>query len=150
MAKLLENKQIVHIVSEVVVLSGLTLYFSQVNKRLTKNITELNQKLEEQSVIIENHEQVIQKLVQNVNNITIQFHKSVQKSTPKQGPIKQSIFVQKQKHVDLPLKTTVQQPKNNKIKIEEVSSEDDEDDEEEDDEEDLDDILAEELGELSE
>ncbi len=148
MAKLLENKQIVHIVSEVVVLSGLTLYFSQVNKRLTKNITELNQKLEEQSVIIENHEQVIQKLVQNVNNITIQFHKSVQKSTTKQGPIKQSIFVQKQKHVDLPLKTTVQQPKNNKIKIEEVSSEDEDD--EEDDEEDLDDILAEELGELSE
>lgn len=45
---LFDNKQMVHIVSEVVVLLGITLYFSSKNKKLMNHIEELAQRLEQQ------------------------------------------------------------------------------------------------------
>lgn len=47
-SKFLENKQMIHIASEVVVLMGLTFYFSSKNKKLMGHIEELAQKVEAQ------------------------------------------------------------------------------------------------------
>jgi hypothetical protein len=60
--KLLDNKQLIHITAEVVVLTGLTFYFSSKNRTLMGHIEELAQRLEEQ----EDH---IQKLEQSLNNL---------------------------------------------------------------------------------
>ena len=67
MSKLLENKQIIHIATEVVVLIGLTFYFSSKNKKLMEHIEDLSQRLEDQEDLIQKHEQIIRQLVQAVN-----------------------------------------------------------------------------------
>jgi hypothetical protein len=59
MSKLFENKQLLHIASEVVVLSGIVFYISQTNKKLMSHIDELNQRLDEQEDIIKKHERII-------------------------------------------------------------------------------------------
>ena len=41
MSKLLENKQVIHIVSEIVAIVGITFYFSQQNRQLRKNMEDL-------------------------------------------------------------------------------------------------------------
>jgi hypothetical protein len=67
MSTLLENKQIIHVASEIVVLTGLTFYFSQKNKKLTGHIEDLAERIEEQEDLLQKHEQVIRKLVEFVN-----------------------------------------------------------------------------------
>jgi hypothetical protein len=67
MSTLLENKQMIHVASEIVVLSGLTFYFSQKNKKLAGHIEDLAERIEEQEDLIQKHEQVIRKLVEFVN-----------------------------------------------------------------------------------
>ena len=62
MSKFLENKQMVHIISETVVLIGMTFYFSQKNKKLTEKIEALSQRLEEQEDLIQKHDGIIRKL----------------------------------------------------------------------------------------
>jgi hypothetical protein len=57
----MENKQIIHIASEVVVLCGLTFYFSSKNKKLMGHIEELAQRLEEQEDHIQKLEQLAQR-----------------------------------------------------------------------------------------
>lgn len=68
MSKLLENKQMVHIISETVVFFGLTFYFSQKNKKLTEKIEALSQRLEEQEDLIQKHDNIIRKFVASMNN----------------------------------------------------------------------------------
>ena len=68
MSKLIENKQIIHIVTEVVVIAGIVFYFSSKNKKLSEQIEDLSQRLEDQEEMIQNHEQVIRQLVSAVNN----------------------------------------------------------------------------------
>lgn len=68
MSKFLENKQMIHIISETVVLIGMTFYFSQKNKKLTEKIEALSQRLEEQEDLIQKHDGIIRKLVETVNN----------------------------------------------------------------------------------
>lgn len=67
MSKLLENKQLVHITSEIVVLLGLTFYFNQQNKKLMGHIEDLVQRIEDQEDLLQKHEEVIKKLVEYVN-----------------------------------------------------------------------------------
>lgn len=67
MSKILENKQIIHIVSEVVILSGITFYFVSQNKKLQTQINELSGKLDEYEEMYQNHEQVIRQLVAFAN-----------------------------------------------------------------------------------
>lgn len=62
MSKLLENKQMVHIASEVVVIMGITFYFSRQNKQLREHIEDLAQRLEEQEDHIQKLEQTLTKL----------------------------------------------------------------------------------------
>jgi hypothetical protein len=69
MSKLFENKQIIHIASEFVVLTGLTFYFSSKNKKLLEHIEDLSQRLEEQEDIIQKHDNSIKELINAVNNI---------------------------------------------------------------------------------
>ena len=47
MSKLMENKQMIHIVSEIVALVGITFYFNQKNKKMLEHINDLSKKVEE-------------------------------------------------------------------------------------------------------
>ena len=71
---ILENKQLVHIISEVIVLIGLTFYFSSKNKKLMGHIEELAQRLEEQ----EDHIQKLENSVQQLTNILSQINQRLQ------------------------------------------------------------------------
>ena len=96
MSKLLENKQIIHIATEIVVLIGITFYFSSKNKKLLSHIEDLSQRLEDQEDLIQKHEQIIKQLFNTVNNlgnisqpinipiqsVTSQKPKNIQKSKP--------------------------------------------------------------------
>ena len=68
MSSLLQNKQIAHIATEVVVLLCVTFYFSSKNKKLLEHIEDLSQRLEDQEDSIQKHDQIIKQLVQLVNN----------------------------------------------------------------------------------
>jgi hypothetical protein len=54
--KILNNKQIIHIVTEVVVLIGIIFYFSSKNRKLLSHIEDLSQRLEEQEDILQKHD----------------------------------------------------------------------------------------------
>jgi outer membrane biosynthesis protein TonB len=68
MSKLLENKQIIHIVTEIIAIAVIIFYFSSKNKKLLGHIEDLSQRLEDQEDIIQKHEQIIKQLVQAINN----------------------------------------------------------------------------------
>lgn len=96
MSQILENKQMIHIVSEVVVLIGLTFYFNQKNKKLLNHIEDLAQRIEEQEDLIQKHENIIKKLVSSINELHANnlpqalpknvMKKSVPKTSPKVSP----------------------------------------------------------------
>ena len=56
----------VHILSEVVVVVGLTFYFNQKNKKLMAHIEDLAQRVEEQEDLLQKHDQIIQQLVDHI------------------------------------------------------------------------------------
>lgn len=64
MSKLLKNKVAIHIASEVVVLLGLTYYFSSKNRKLLEHIEDLSQRLEEHEEVIQSHTDILNRLVQ--------------------------------------------------------------------------------------
>ena len=68
MSKLLENKQIIHIVTEIIAAIVIIFYFSSKNKKLLGHIEDLSQRLEEQEDIIQKHELIIKQLVHVINN----------------------------------------------------------------------------------
>lgn len=74
MSKLFENKQMIHIASEVVVLVGLTYYFSQKNRKLMSQIEDLHQKIEEQDENINKNYQLILQLSNTINKIPSQVY----------------------------------------------------------------------------
>lgn len=63
--RLLENKQLVHIGTEVVVLLGITMYFSSKNKQLIQHIENLDKRLEEQ----QQHIQILESNVVALANL---------------------------------------------------------------------------------
>ena len=63
----MENKQMIHIASEIVVVIGLTFYFNQKNKKLMGHIEDLSQRIEEQEDLLQKHEQIIRKLLDFIN-----------------------------------------------------------------------------------
>jgi len=67
MSTILEKKHMIHILTEVVVLVALTFYFSSKNKKLLEHIEDLSKRLEEQEELVQNHEKIIQQLLENVN-----------------------------------------------------------------------------------
>lgn len=70
MSKLLEKKDIIHIATEIVVLIGITFYFSSKNKKLIDHIEDLSKRIEEQEDVVQKHEKIIMQLVQTINNQT--------------------------------------------------------------------------------
>ena len=50
MSKILENKQIIHIATEIVALMGIIFYFSSKNKKLLAHIEDLSQKHEKMMI----------------------------------------------------------------------------------------------------
>jgi hypothetical protein len=158
MSALLQNKQIAHVATEIVVLLGITFYFSSKNKKLLEHIEDLSQRLEDQEDSIQKHDQIIKQLVQIVNNINVQpKHRAPMTSSQENHPQfhgsksvdKKSLHVKQKKKIKSPPKIYeeneeidnelhIQQNEVNKI---ELLSEDD-------NESALDDELAEELQDL--
>ena len=92
MSNLSTNKQLmIHVASEIIVLSGITFYFNQKNKYLLSHIETLSQRVEEQEDIINKHEDIINKLVEYVkqqqkNNTPVQSPERTPERTPVQSP----------------------------------------------------------------
>ena len=78
MSKLLENKQMVHIVAEFVVLLGITFYFTQKNKKLMGHLEDLSQRIEEHEDKIKNQDMKIQRLGEHINMMLQQNQQKVQ------------------------------------------------------------------------
>ena len=74
MSKLIENKQIIHIVTEVAIIAGVIFLFSSKNKKLLEHIENLSKRLDEQNELIQKHEQIIRQLITVVNNPVSQTH----------------------------------------------------------------------------
>ena len=72
MNKIFDNKQMVHIVSEIIVLIALVYYVNQKNKKLLGYIEDLSQRIEEQEDKIENHETILRKIIDNLNRSNIE------------------------------------------------------------------------------
>ena len=156
MSQILENKQMVHIASEIIALIGLTFYFNQKNKKLMNHIEDLAQRIEEQEDLLQKHENIIKKLVASVNElhgnksqipIKTQIPKGVIK-TPKEVnhvyKAPQNILSQSSQVVDSNVRGLEQSLKN--IEDDTIIMEELEDDSSED----LDSAIAEELRELIE
>lgn len=74
MSKMFENKQLaIHVVSEVVVLVGLVFYFSSQNKKLSNNIADLAQRLEDQEEHINKLEEMLKQTAMVINGMTNQM-----------------------------------------------------------------------------
>ena len=149
----MENKQIIHIASEIVAFASLIYYFNQKNKKLLSHIQDLSQKMEEQAELLQKHEEVITKMTVFINQQKINssssetdsFNKKEQSKNRKKEPIK----VVKSEPIKVSFKEDV--PKQNNIiqRIEEISSESESESESESQSEsDLDLELSEELKEL--
>lgn len=66
-SKFLDNKQIIHIATEVVVLLGLVFYFSSKNKKLANSIEELAQRMEAYEEQIQKMESIISRMGEALN-----------------------------------------------------------------------------------
>lgn len=155
MPKLLDNKQIIHIVSEIVILIALTFYFSSKNKTLMSHIEELAQRLEEQENQIQKQNQLIQQLGNVVGNLQQSF--SSLSITPQPSVYKQRVKRPvKRSNRKTPVVVESVQPLNDmsyekrvRFDVEELDN-DDENDEDNDneDESDLDNDISAEIEEL--
>jgi len=142
MSKMMENKQMIHIASEIIVLGGLIYYFNQKNKKLLSHIQDLSRKIEDQEGILQNHEEIIRKMSEFIT----QQKNTIEKS--KKIPVKEirTITPKKSEPIKVSFKKNPSPIKNKIVKrVEEISSSEEEEEEEESD---LDAELEEELQEL--
>jgi hypothetical protein len=78
------NKQMmVHIVSEIVVLVGITFYFNQKNKKLMAHIEDLAQRVEEQEDLLQKHDQIIKQLVDHLSKQQAMTQQNIVQHSPK-------------------------------------------------------------------
>lgn len=87
----IDSKQIIHIASEIVVIGGITAYFMNKTSKLTEQIDDLEIKLVQHEEIIRNHENLILKLLNAVNEMQLQIQQNNQfkQQLPKQEVLKQ-------------------------------------------------------------
>ena len=152
----MENKQMIHIASEIVVVIGLTFYFNQKNKKLMGHIEDLSQRIEEQEDLLQKHEQIIRKLLDFINQSESKHqHPKSQSEYQPQVQTKQKKIEKEIKPKSIVTKTVLSKPEQKvTFKEEEIPRklnppppiEEEEEDEEEDS--DLDAELSEELKEL--
>ena len=62
------NKNVIHIVCEIVAFTGIVIYFYKRTKTLENQIKELATRLEEQDENIKKHEDILKKIVANMNS----------------------------------------------------------------------------------
>ena len=72
-----------HIVAELLAIVGISYYFFNKNKILTKNIQEITQRLEEQDEILSRHEEILNKLVMRKANGNNNNNNNVKVGLPK-------------------------------------------------------------------
>ena len=84
----MDNKQIIHIATEVITIVGLSIYFSRQNKKLFDSIEILTKSLNEQNEIIQKHENMINKLVETIQELIArpQMQPQMQPQMPPQMP----------------------------------------------------------------
>ena len=140
MSKLLENKQIIHIAAEMIVITGVVFYFSSKNKKLLEYIENLSVRLDEQDKLIQKHEQVIIQLVATINNTA-----SVKNSSRKSKNDSQSKNKEQKNTIRKVQKPLVSFDDNDEV-VENIKKESSS----EEDESELDAAIADELGELDE
>jgi len=61
------KQQIIHIVSEVVIITGISIYFQLKVRNLNNDIERMKNKIEQQDQVIQNHEQLLLKIMSNVD-----------------------------------------------------------------------------------
>lgn len=160
----LDTKQILHIVTELIVIVGISIYFVNKNKILSDHIEELELKIKQQEEILQNHDNLILKIMNTINVMNSQQHQQPQPQQPQPQPqipqllqknkIKLPKNINSSKKVVMIIPPSPQKPVQKKPKVEEIIEEEDEDEEDECDnefkEEDLDEELLEELKDLEE
>lgn len=67
----IDTKQMIHIAIEAVVLTSVSAYFMHKNKQLSEHIDQLEAKIQQQEEILQNHDNLILKLLNTVNNINL-------------------------------------------------------------------------------
>jgi len=75
------KQQIIHIVSEVVIITGISIYFQLKVRNLHSAIERLENKIEQQDQVIQNHEQLLLRIMNNVdsmNNNIFEMRKSLE------------------------------------------------------------------------
>jgi hypothetical protein len=63
------KQQIIHIVSEVVIITGISIYFQLKIRNLNSAIERLENKIEQQDQVIQNHEQLLLRIMNNVDSM---------------------------------------------------------------------------------
>lgn len=82
----IDKKTILHIASEIIVIGGISFYFSLKNKQCQEKISILEHKIQQQELIIQNHEQLLLKLLNNVNLLNNNINTIQQNSKKKKTP----------------------------------------------------------------
>jgi len=129
----------VHIISEVVVLVGLTFYFNQKNKKLMAHIEDLAQRVEEQEDLLQKHDRIIKQVVDHIGKQQQVIQQNVVSTRPNNKLKTASL-----KKVSKPVLVKETQP----IRVHFAQKEDSDSDSDYDSESDLDAELAEELNDL--
>ena len=131
MNRILEHKQIIHVVSEVVIIASVSYFFYQKNRKLSQEIENLSQLLQEQQNMLDKHETLIKKLLENQN---YQQQTAIQQN-------KSKVVKAIRKEVVLPLPIKEEEPENPRvIRLDEPEEKNDSD---------LDDEIQSELNELN-
>jgi hypothetical protein len=153
MSSIFQNKHLIHIAAEVIILSAVVIYFHLQNQKLTNHIKEIVKKLEEQDELLKKHDMILQRLL-TVNVQSFQNPGPILRQPPPQPtrPLQaQQPIVQEQKPA------RQEKPKNKtEIKVEakpvvlnlDTSIKEVEEESESENEEDLDEEIANELKEL--
>lgn len=116
----LENRQIVHFVSEIIVIGTVIYWFQKKTTDLTIQLNNMSKKLEEQSLVINRHEQMIGQLVGLVDTLSRGNLVPVPTHQPKPivaTPVKQKVSFVEEDH---------KPPHKPKTKHQKVLDEDDE------------------------
>jgi predicted RNase H-related nuclease YkuK (DUF458 family) len=164
MSKIFENKSmLIHVAAEIIVVIGITFYFSQKNKKLMGHINDLIQRIEEQEDTIQKHEQLINNLTNAINDINSKLNgtKNISKTTDITsemiGILGKDPFIQRMtphRPTSVPNKFVSFNSKVEEVKVEDIEEEVEENTEELEEEhqdanEDLDAELEEELNDLN-
>lgn len=113
--KIFDNKQLIHIASEVVVLIGVIYHFSSKNKKLMGHIEELAQKIEDQELQIQEMKGLIKQLNQKVDVGFSQIAQTLQviqtRNEPRSEPVKET-----RNEIKETIKETIKESKTKKVK----------------------------------